>query len=183
MGPAFKIIPDSELVLGPALRDFDVRRMIFEWWKSWKFDLAMRTSFERLDAQYDIRKGILRSQPGLAMGGSEVEINSEGTVNVPKKSLNQEIRVKAIPPPTAFPIPVRISGDWAKPSVGVDWWGLFSAGPGVGGPQALAASPEPAPENVQTAIRRVLAADLPADRLTPEAWSILESLWPAEPEP
>ena len=166
-----------------ALRGFDVRRMIFEWWKSWKFDLAMRTSFERLDAQYDIRKGILRSQPGLAMGGSEVEINSEGTVNVPKKSLNQEIRVKAIPPPTAFPIPVRISGDWAKPSVGVDWWGLFSAGPGVGGPQALAASPEPPPENVQTAIRRVLAADLPADRLTPEARAMLESLLPAEPEP
>ncbi|MCC7252976.1 AsmA family protein [Hyphomicrobium sp.] len=166
-----------------ALRGFDVRRMIFEWWKSWKFDLAMRTAFERLEATYDIKKGIMQSRPGLAMGGSEVEINSEGTVNVPKKSLNQEIRVKAIPPPTAFPIPVRISGDWTKPSIGVDWWGLFSAGPGLGGPQALAASPEPTPANVQAAIRRVLAADLPADRLTPEARRMLEQLLPAEQVP
>lgn len=166
-----------------ALRGFDVRRMIFEWWKSWKFDLGLKTGFERLEAQYDIKKGILRSQPGLSMGGSEVEINSAGTVNVPNKRLNQEIRVKAIPPPTAFPIPVRISGDWAKPSIGIDWGGLFSAAPGLGGPQALAAAPEPAPANVQAAIRRVLAADLPDDRLSPEARNMLQSLLPAESAP
>lgn len=162
-----------------ALRGFDVRRMIFEWWKSWSFDLSSKTGFTRLDAQYDIKKGIMKSEPGLEMGGSEVEINSAGTVNVAKKRLNQEIRVKAIPPPTAFPIPVKISGDWAKPTIGIDWGGLFSAGPGLGGPHALAASPEPTPANVQAAIRRVLAADLPPDRLTPEARKMLESLLPA----
>lgn len=166
-----------------ALRGFDVRRMIFEWWKSWKFDLGLRTGFQRLEAQYDIKKGIMRSEPGLSVGGSEVEINSAGTVNVPNKKLNQEIRVKAIPPPTAFPIPVRISGDWAKPSIGIDWGGLFSSAPGLGGPQALAAAPEAAPVNVQAAIRRVLAADLPQDRLTPEARQMLESLLPAEGSP
>ena len=163
-----------------ALRGFDVRRMIFEWWKSWKFDLAMRTGFERLDAQYDIKKGIMKSQPGFSMGGSEVEINSTGSVNVPAKRLNQEIRVKAIPPPTAFPIPVRISGDWAKPSVGIDWGGLFSASPGLGGPQALAPSPEPPPANVQAAIRRVLDADLPDAQLSPDARRMLQSLLPAD---
>lgn len=166
-----------------ALRGFDVRRMIFEWWKSWSFDLSSRTGFTRLEAQYDIKKGIMKSEPGLEMGGSEVEINSAGTVNVPKKKLNQEIRIKAIPPPTAFPIPVKISGDWAKPTIGIDWGGLFSAGPGVGGPQALAQSPEPPPLNVQTAIRRVLAADLPDDRLSPEARTMLKSLLPSEPTP
>ncbi len=170
--------------MGPgALRGFDVRRMIFEWWKSWSFDLAARTGFTRLEAQYDIKKGIMRSEPGLAMGGSEVEINSAGTVNVPKKTLNQEIRVKAIPPPTAFPIPIKISGNWAKPSIGIDWGGLFSAAPGVGGPQALAQPPEPPPANVQAAIRRVLAQDLPEDRLSPEARRMLEELLPAEPSP
>jgi len=166
-----------------ALRGFDVRRMIFEWWKSWSFDLSAKTGFTKLEAQYDIKKGIMRSEPGLAMGGSEVEINSAGTVNVPKKKLNQEIRVKAIPPPTAFPIPIKISGDWAKPSIGIDWGGLFSAAPGLGGPQALASSPEPPPANVQAAIRRVLAADLPEDRLTPEARQMLEAMLPAEPAP
>ena len=166
-----------------ALRGFDVRRMIFEWWKSWKFDLAQRTSFEKIEAQYDIKKGIMTSQPGLSMGGPEVEINSTGSINVPARRLNQEIRVKAIPPPTAFPIPVRISGDWAKPAVSVDWWGLFSAAPGLGGPQALAAATEPPPAEVEAAIRRVLAADLPPDRLTPEARKMLESLLPPEDVP
>lgn len=166
-----------------ALRGFDVRRMIFEWWKSWSFDLSSRTGFERLEAQYNIKNGIMRSEPGLEMGGSEVVINSAGTVNVPQKQLNQEIRVKAIPPPTAFPIPIKISGDWAKPKVGIDWGGLFSAAPGLGGPQALAPSPEPPPLNVQAAIRRVLAADLPADQLTPEAKEMLQSLLPQDASP
>jgi AsmA protein len=170
--------------MGPgALRGFDVRRMIFEWWKSWSFDLAAKTGFTRLEAQYDIKKGIMRSEPGLAMGGSEVEINSAGTVNVPQKKLDQEIRVKAIPPPTAFPIPIKISGGWAKPSIGIDWGGLFSAAPGLGGPQALAEPPEPPPANVEAAIRRVLAQDLPDERLSPEARRMLEGLLPAEPSP
>lgn len=158
------------------LRGFDVRRMIFEWWKNWSFDLSSRTSFERLEAQYNIQNGIMRSEPGLEIGGSEVEINSAGTVNVAKKRLNQEIQVKVVPPPTAIPIPIKISGDWARPTIGIDWGGLFSAGPGIGGPQALAPSPEPPPANVAIAIRRVLAADLPVDRLTPEARAMLESL-------
>jgi len=165
-----------------AIRGFDVRRMIFEWWKSWSFDLSHKTGFTKLEAQYDIKKGIMRSQPGFELGGSEVEINSAGTVNVPKKQLNQEIRVKAIPPPTAFPIPVKITGNWAKPSIGIDWGGLFSAAPslGLGGPQALAQSPEPPPANVQAAIRRVLALGLPEDQLSSDARQMLLSLLPAE---
>lgn len=166
-----------------ALRGFNVRRMIFEWWKSWKFDLAQRTSFERLDAQYDIRRGILQSRPGLSMGGSEVEINSTGSVNVPARSLNQEIRVKAIPPPTALPIPVRISGSWTSPSIGIDWWGLFSAAPDLGGPQALQPAPEPPPAEVEIAIRRVLALNLPSDQLSPQARDMLRSLLPREDNP
>lgn len=166
-----------------ALRGFNVRRMIFEWWKSWSFDLSQRTGFTRLDAQYDIRKGIMQSRPGLSMDGSEVEINSTGSVNVPARSLNQEIRVKAIPPPTAFPIPIRISGSWNKPSIAVDWWGLFSAAPGLDGPQALAPAPGPPPAAVEAAIRRVLAANLPADQLSPQAREMLRSLLPQADNP
>lgn len=166
-----------------ALRGFNVRRMIFEWWKNWSFDLAQRTSFQRLDAQYDIRRGIMQSRPGLSMGGPEVEINSTGSVNVPARSLDQQIRVKAIPPPTAFPIPVKISGSWTKPSIAVDWWGLFSASPGLDGPQALAPAPEPPPAEVEAAIRRVLAADLPADQLSPQAREMLRTLLPREDDP
>jgi AsmA protein len=92
-----------------ALRGFDIRLMISQWWRKWTFDLARKTSFERLDAQYDIKKGILKSSPELELGGSEVEISSKGDINLPAKRLNQEIRIKVVPPPTSFPIPVRIS--------------------------------------------------------------------------
>ena len=61
-----------------AIRGFDVRRMISEWWRSWTFDLAMKTGFERLDAQYDIKNGIMKSSPDLELEGSEVTITSSG---------------------------------------------------------------------------------------------------------
>jgi len=174
-----------------AMRGFDVRRMISEWWRSWSFDLAMKTGFEKLEAQYDIKKGVMRSQPGFEMDGSEVSINSTGSVNVAAKRLNQEVRIKVIPPPTALPIPIKITGDWAKPSIGIDWGGLFSASPhvglapeeAIGGPQAVAQPAEPPPAAVEAAIRRVLSANLPADRLSPDARQMLQSLLPAQTAP
>jgi AsmA protein len=161
-----------------ALRGFDIRRMISEWWRSWSFDLARKTGFERLEAQYDIRKGVMKSSPGLALGGSEVEINSRGDVNVPAKRLNQEIRIKVVPPPTALPIPVKISGDWSKPSIGLDWGGLFSSSGDVGGPQGVAPSAQPAPPEVQAAIRRALSASLGSAQLTEEGKAMLRTLLP-----
>jgi AsmA protein len=175
-----------------ALRGFDVRRMISEWWRGWSFDLGLKTGFEKLEAQYDIKQGVMRSKPGFEMDGSEVSINSTGSVNVAAKRLNQEVRIKVVPPPTALPIPVKITGDWAKPTIGIDWGGLFSASPGlaaspeaaeIGGPQAVATATEPPPPAVDAAIRRVLAADLPPERLSPEARRMLESLLPEQPAP
>ncbi|MFA5951410.1 MAG: AsmA family protein [Hyphomicrobium sp.] len=160
-----------------AVRGFDVRRMISEWWRNWKFDLAMKTGFEKLDAQYDIKKGVLKSEPGLELGGSEVEINSVGDVNVPARRINQEIRVKVVPPPTSVPIPVRISGSWSKPSIGIDWGGLFSsASADLGGPQQIQAAADPPPPAVEAAIRRVLDANLPPERLSEQGKAMLRSL-------
>jgi AsmA protein len=161
-----------------ALRGFDIRLMISEWWRKWTFDIARKTSFERLEAQYDIKKGVLKSSPDLSVGGSEVEISSKGDISLPAKRLNQEIRVKVVPPPTSFPIPVKISGAWSKPSIGVDWGGLFSSAGGLGGPQQIAPSAEPVPLAVQAAIRRVLAAPIDASVLTEEGRATLRSLLP-----
>lgn len=163
-----------------AIRGFDLRRMISEWWRSWTFDLARKTGFSKLEAQYDIRKGVMKSSPDLAMDGSEVAISSSGSVNLPARKLNQEIRIKVIPPPTALPIPVHITGDWAKPSIGVDWGGLFSSVGGIGGPQGVAPAPEPPPPAVQDAIRRVLAADIDPSLLTEEGKAQLRALLPGE---
>lgn len=160
-----------------AMRGFDVRRMISEWWKSWSFNLANKTNFQRLDAQYDIKKGIMKSSPGLDIEGNEVAINSKGEINVSSRRLNQEIRVKVVPPPTALPIPVRIAGDWAKPSVSIDWNGLFSSAVGeLGGPQAVAPSPEPMPEDVRSKIERVLADGTASGRLSEGGKEVLRSL-------
>jgi len=165
-----------------ALRGFDIRLMISQWWRSWTFDLARKTSFERLEAQYDIKKGVLRSSPDLAVGGSEVEIRSKGDINLPAKRLNQQIRVKVVPPPTSFPIPVKISGAWSKPSIGVDWGGLFSSTESLGGPQQIAPA-EATPLAVQAAIRRVLAAPVDESLLTEEGRATLRSLLPEENVP
>jgi AsmA protein len=165
-----------------ALRGFDIRLMISQWWRSWTFDLARKTSFERLEAQYDIKKGVLRSSPDLAVGGSEVEIRSKGDINLPAKRLNQQIRVKVVPPPTSFPIPVKISGAWSKPSIGVDWGGLFSSTESLGGPQQIAPA-EATPLAVQAAIRRVLAAPVDESLLTEEGRATLRSLLPEENAP
>lgn len=159
-----------------AIRGFDVRRMISEWWRSWTFDLAMKTGFERLEAQYDIKNGIMKSSPDLELQGSEVTITSSGAVNVPARKLKQDIRIKVVPPPTALPIPVRISGDWAKPTIGIDWGGLFSGAMGLGGPQAVAPAGQPVPANVQATINRVLAANLPPEKLSDGAKEMLRSL-------
>jgi AsmA protein len=116
------------------IRGFDVRSIVSNWWNSLsgglKFDINKKTGFEKLDAQYDIKRGVMTSSPGLDIGGSEVQMTSKGQVNLPTREINQEIRVKVVPPPTAPPIPVKISGSWSKPSISMDWADLlFSAAP------------------------------------------------------
>jgi AsmA protein len=94
--------------------------------------------------------------------------------------------VKIVPPPTALPIPVRISGDWTKPQGGIDWGGLLSgltSSTGLGGPQGIAPPAEPPPAEVQAAIKRVLESDIPADRLSEEGKAMLRSLLPAGTSP
>ena len=151
-----------------AVRGFDVRRMISEWWRKWIVrSRALKTGFERLEAQYDIRKGVLRSSPDLELGGNEVEINSKGDVNLAAKRLNQEIRIKVVPPPTALPDAGedlrRLGASRRSASTGA---ALFSSTGGIGGPQGVAPSAQPTPPEVQAAIRRVLAADLPPTQLS-----------------
>ena len=116
-----------------VIRGFDVRAIMSNWWNSLtgglKFDINKKTGFEKLDAQYDIKNGLMTSSPGLDIGGNEVEVQSRGNVSLPAKLINQQIRVKVVPPPAAPPIPVTITGNWAKPSISMDWGDLlFSSG-------------------------------------------------------
>jgi len=194
------------------IRGFDVRSIVSNWWNSLtgglKFDINKQTGFEKLEAQYDIKKGVMTSSPGLDIGGSEVEVQSRGNVSLPAKRINQEIRVKVVPPPSAPPIPVKISGAWSKPSVSMDWGDLLfssaptalSAAPSMAreasgaaaardasdsvanGFQELAPKPEEIPSDVTDEIKRVLASDAAA-AITPEGRALLETLLPLAARP
>lgn len=190
-----------------VIRGFDIRSIVSNWWNSLtgglKFDLNKKTGFEKLDALYDIKKGVMTSSPGLDIGGNEVEVQSRGNVSLPAKLITQEIRVKVVPPPSAPPIPVKITGPWSKPSISMDWGDLlFSSrvaeGPDVGasaeddaargaapvasaaesiagGFQDLAPKPEEIPDGVKNKIKSVLASDQAA-AITPQGRALLETL-------
>ena len=189
-----------------VIRGFDVRSIVSNWWNSLtgglKFDINKKTGFEKLDAQYDIKKGLMTSSPGLDIGGSEVEVQSRGSVSLPAKRINQEIRVKVVPPPSAPPIPVKISGNWSKPSISMDWGDLLfssrlaeaaigsssdAAGAApeavasapsdsiAGGFQDLAPKPDEIPDDVKDQIKSVLGSDT-AGAITPEGKALLETL-------
>ena len=191
-----------------VIRGFDVRSIVSNWWNSLtgglKFDINKKTGFEKLDAQYDIKKGVMTSSPGLDIGGSEVELQSRGNVSLPAKRINQEIKVKVVPPPSAPPIPVKISGSWSKPSISMDWGDLLfssrvaeSASPSVDangaapvtsaapdsvaeGFQELAPTPEQIPDDIKAQIKSVLASG-EASAITPEGKALLQTLLPPEP--
>ena len=193
-----------------VIRGFDVRSIVSNWWNSLtgglKFDINKKTGFEKLDAQYDIKKGVMTSSPGLDIGGSEVELQSRGNVSLPAKRINQEIKVKVVPPPSAPPIPVKISGSWSKPSISMDWGDLLfssrvaeSLSPSAGangaapvtsaapdsepvaeGFQELAPTPEQIPDDIKAQIKSVLASG-EASTITPEGKALLQTLLPPEP--
>jgi AsmA protein len=175
------------------IRGFDVRSLVGNWWNSLtgglKFDIGKQTSFENLDANYEIKRGVMMSSPGLDIGGRDVQVTSRGQVNLPAREINQEIRVKVVPPPAAPPIPVRITGNWSKPNISMDWGDLlFAAGAQqmpadnarTGAPteaatdfQELAPTPEQVPTDVKAAISNALKSN---NELTDEGRALLKSL-------
>ncbi len=155
--------------------------------KSFQVDLKQKTGFEKLDADYTIRNGVAKSAQGLAVGGDEVEIKSLGEVSVARKLVNQNVRLKVVPPPKVPSIPVVITGSWDKLSFkldngAVDWIAvvnaaLFGCAPRV---SAVAESVpgEPLPVGVAEAIEGVLAANPPG--LNDEGKDALRALLPAK---
>jgi AsmA protein len=166
---------------GYEIKGFDFWDMLTNWKTILKFDLAKKTQFERLDAQYDIRKGIMSSSPGLDVGGNQVAINSKGDVNVPRKRITQKLRVTVMPPPTTFSLPVLISGEWAQPSIGIDWGTWFSGSDSSGDLKSLSPSAAaPAPPEVQAAVKRLLSSNIDPQLLSPEGKEVLRALLPPE---
>jgi len=157
--------------------------------KAFKIDMTQKTGFENLDAEYAIRKGVLKSTPDLEIGGSEVEIRSRGEVSVAERLLQQNLRFKVVPPPKWPAVPVHIAGSWEKPALkldtaAVDWIAVLNAAVfGCEAPtRSLAAEAGPAeeevplPVSVREAIEGVLSANVDASVLSEDGKTALRAL-------
>lgn len=164
-----------------AMRGFDLKAMLNDIFSlgSTRFDIAKQTPFDTLRAKYAIKKGLIASAPDLSVSGSGLKITSVGKVKLPIKYLDVDVRV------SSFPLSFYIAGDWTKKlSKGVSWFRpAGSSLESAGASETPLPAPEYVPAEVQEKIKRVLAANLPGDKLPDETRQILRTLLPREPVP
>ena len=154
---------------------FNLRRALLEWWRSWSYDPAQRTSFDKITGNYGIRDGVVRTIKDLSLIGPEIEITSSGTVTLPSQTLDQKVRLKAFPPPQHLAVPLRVGGSWERPSISWDWLSVFSDPSISAAPTSVTTSPEPVPAEVKARIEQTLNGPN-ADRLPPQVREMLQAL-------
>src|SRR5262249_24442943 len=120
--------------------------------------------------------GDLRSVSDLAFRGKDVDISSSGNINLSTGVVDQSVRLQLTPPPTHLPIPLKVSGTLTKPSVGLDWSGIFSAPKQLGDPAQVALSPERLPAQVKQKVQSILTANASNPKLAPQTREALQSL-------
>jgi AsmA protein len=162
-----------------AITGIDIRSLILQWWQSWSFDPTHKTEFSLLQGSYDIHQGDLQSVSDLAFRGKDVDISSSGNINIATGAVSQSVRLQLTPPPTHFPIPLKVSGTLKSPSVGLDWSSIFSSPSTLGNPGQLALSPQPLPPAIQQKVQGILTANANNPKLAPETREVLQSLLPA----
>ena len=154
---------------------FNLRRALLEWWRSWSYDPAQRTSFDKITGNYGIRDGVVHTIKDLSLIGPEIEITSSGTVTLPSQTLDQKVRLKAFPPPQHLAVPLRVGGSWERPSISWDWLSVFSDPSISAAPASVTTSPEPVPAEVKARIEQTLNGPN-ADRLPPQVREMLQAL-------
>jgi AsmA protein len=159
-----------------AIAGFDLRNMILQWWQSWSFDPTRKTEFSVLRGNYDIHQGDLRSISDLAFTGKDVDISSNGDINLSTGTIDQSVRLQLTPPPTHLPIPLKVSGTLTSPSVGIDWSGIFSSPTTVGNPSQVTLAPEPLPNDLKQRVQNILTTNANNPKLTPQTRDALQSL-------
>jgi hypothetical protein len=154
---------------------FNLRRALLEWWRSWSYDPAQRTNFDKITGSYGIRDGVVRTVGDLSLTGPEIEITSSGTVTLSSQTLDQRLRLKAFPPPQHLAVPLRVGGSWERPSISWDWLSVFSNPSLSSAPTSVTSSPEPVPADVKASIEQTLSGPN-ADRLPEEVRQMLQAL-------
>ena len=154
---------------------FNLRRALLEWWHSWSYDAQQRTNFDKITGNYGIKDGVVRTIGNLSLTGPEIEITSNGTVSLPSQTLDQRLRLTAFPPPQHLAVPLRVDGNWDRPSISWDWLSVFSDPSASAAPSVVTSSPEPVPAEVKTAIQQTLNGPN-VDRLPAQAREMLQAL-------
>jgi len=154
---------------------FNLRQALLEWWRSWSYDPAQRTNFDKITGNYGVKDGVVRTIGDLSLTGPEIEITSSGTVTLPAQTFDQRVRLKAFPPPEHLAVPLRVAGSWERPSISWDWLSIFSNPSLSAAPTSVTSAPEPVPSELKAQIEMTLSGPN-ADRLPPEAREMLKSL-------
>lgn len=107
---------------------FDLRAVLNRWWRKWSYDRRRTTPFDKLRARVRVNRGVVKTIEPATLRGSHVEVDTNGTVSLARRLLDQRVRARISPPPSKLPIPVRISGLWSKPIIKLDF-SLFGVQP------------------------------------------------------
>jgi AsmA protein len=154
---------------------FNLRRSLLEWWRAWSFDPAQRTNFERISGSYRVHDGVARTVSDLSMSGPEIQITSSGSVSLPTQTIDQNVRLKAFPPPQHLAVPLKVDGSWAHPAITWDWLSMLLNPSISGAPNSVSAAPEPMPADVKIAVEQFLKGPN-ASQLSPQARELLQTL-------
>lgn len=165
-----------------AITGFNLRRSVLEWWNSWAYDPKQKTPFEKLDGNYAVNKGVVKSTGDILLQGPDVNITAEGSISLLAKTIDQAVRLKlAPPPPASLQIPVKVQGSWSKPAISWDWGAVFASPQALAAPPSLAASTQAIPAQARAKIEQVLNAQPSSGGLSNDARTLLRSWVEAAP--
>lgn len=153
---------------------FNLRQAVLEWWQPRKFDPSQQTQFERLNAGYTVKNGVLNTTTDVLLAGPEVQVTSSGFLSLPARTLDQAVRLTLVPPPVSLPVPLRVTGPWSKPDVAWDWKSVLWNPTGFSAAPVVAGGGQTVPPEVRQAIEKALAED--SGKLPPETRAMLQSL-------
>ncbi len=161
-----------------AIEGFDIPQIVKNIWSGWSYDKTKRTTFQRLEGQYAVKKGVAQSEKDAAFDGDAIDITASGKVSAPARTLDQKLKLKMTE--SGWTLPIYLTGKWDKLKGGLDWGGLFASPQSYTSPAKLSADPKAAaaamPADVRQQIERELAKSPQESRLKPEARQMLKEL-------
>ncbi|MCB1509937.1 MAG: AsmA family protein [Hyphomicrobiaceae bacterium] len=175
LAPTMRGTVDLKLVKGKII-GFDLRNVLRQWWRSWKFSTTSSTAYESFVAKLRVSDGMIKTLGPMQLRGRDVEIDASGNVSLLSQILDQRVRIRLAPPPIGLPIPVRVSGAWTAPKVALDFGQLTSQPDDFDVPPAFGPSAARLPDDLRAKIKQTLADKQRASRIPEKLRAIFERL-------